>query len=123
MAKVTVSTKIDEKLKEKLEAIAKENKQTLSQVIGEKLNQSIEKEESSLDEFSLIKSELAEKNKQIERLQQQLLNQQEIQLYHERQKTIQLEMEQDEIKQIAVNDSKNEKEEKEERRGLFNWFK
>lgn len=123
MAKVTISTKVDEKLKEKLEAIAKENKQTLSQMIGEKLNQSIEKEESSLDEFSLVKSELAEKNKQIERLQQQLLNQQEIQLYHERQKTMQLEIQQEEMKQIAVNDSKNEKEKKEERRGLFNWFK
>lgn len=118
MAKVTISTKVDEKLKEKLEAIAKENKQTLSQLIGEKLNQSIEKEESSLDEFSIIKSELAEKNKQISQLQQQLLNQQQLDLYKEQQNLLRLES-------TAENyqiDKNNKEEEKDKKRRFFKWL-
>jgi predicted transcriptional regulator len=88
MAKVTVSTKIDEKLKEKLEIRAKENEQTLSQLIGENLKKAVEKEESSSNEFSLVKSELAEKNKQIGRLQEQISNQQKIALYDKKERAV-----------------------------------
>lgn len=124
MVKVTISAKIEEELKGRLEEQAKEKGITMSQMIEEKLKNKVEKEENSHDEFSLIKNELKEKNKQISQLQQQVLNQQEIELYKEKRALLKLESsaESDNVVNAEVEEKVAEVEE-EKKRGLFNWFK
>lgn len=102
MVKVSISAKIEDTLKGKLEEEAKKKGLTLSQLIADKLENTVEKEESSRDEFSLIREELKEKNRQIAELQRQVSNDQEIRLYQEKQALLRLES--TEEKKIAENE-------------------